>query len=191
MSATDGSRNGGATSIGFARLGGRGPALAMRQATDTDPAPRAKMSPRRPSAAARARLSEAASGGLVRLGQVALPADAHAPGAARIVITHCLAGLVARRILDEAKLLGTELVTNSLKHADLRLANPVFVRVDLGAEALRIEVENPGTVGIVTVRPADRRSAGGFGLQLVELLAARWGVRRARSTTVWFELGRA
>jgi anti-sigma regulatory factor (Ser/Thr protein kinase) len=177
MSATHGSGNGGATSTGFPRLGGSGPALAMRQATDTDPARRIEM--------------QAASDALASLGEVALPADVHAPGAARIVITHCLTGLVGPRILDEAKLLGTELVTNSLQHADLRLGNPVFVRVDLGAEALRIEVENPGTVGIVTLRPADRRSAGGFGLQLVELLAARWGVRRARSTTVWFELGRA
>jgi anti-sigma regulatory factor (Ser/Thr protein kinase) len=131
------------------------------------------------------------SGELARLGEVVLPADAHAPGAARIVITHCLAGLVARRILDEAILLGSELVTNSLRHADLRVGNPVFVRVHLGAEALRIEVENPGTVGIVTMRPTDPRSGGGFGLQLVEFLAARWGVRRAHSTTVWFELGRA
>jgi hypothetical protein len=32
------------------------------------------------------------------------------------------------------------------------------------------------------------RHAGGFGLQLVESIATRWGVSHARGTRVWFEL---
>jgi anti-sigma regulatory factor (Ser/Thr protein kinase) len=134
--------------------------------------------------------SAAASDELTRLSEVALAADAYAPGAARIVISDCLTGLVAHRVLDEARLLGSELVGNSVRHGDLRAGDPVVVRVHLGAEVLRIEVENAGTAGTVTAQPAARGS-GGFGLQLVELLAERWGVRRTHSTTVWFESGRS
>jgi anti-sigma regulatory factor (Ser/Thr protein kinase) len=126
---------------------------------------------------------------LARLGEVVLPADQNAPGAARIVVEHCLAGLAAPRVVDDAKLLASELVTNSLQHADLRDDDLVRVRVDLGAEALRVEIENPGTAGTVGVRSPDART-GGFGLQLVEDLAACWGVARTHSTTVWFESAR-
>jgi anti-sigma regulatory factor (Ser/Thr protein kinase) len=127
---------------------------------------------------------------LARLGEVALPANDHAAGAARVVIDHCLSGLAARRVVDEAKLLGSELVTNSLQHGDLRDDDPVLLRIDVGAELLRVEVENPGTVGTVRTRPVDTGGGGGLGLQLVEQLAARWGVRRTHSTTVWFESAR-
>jgi anti-sigma regulatory factor (Ser/Thr protein kinase) len=142
-------------------------------------------------AAARPESAEA-SRELGLLAEVVLPADAAAPGAARMVIAHCLSGLVARRILGDAQLLGTELVTNSLQHAELRGGDPVFVRIYLGAEALRLEVENPGTAGVVAAKVPDRRSgAGGFGLDLVGQLAERWGVSRTHSTIVWLELGRA
>jgi anti-sigma regulatory factor (Ser/Thr protein kinase) len=125
------------------------------------------------------------------LGEIVLPAGAAAPGAARLVIAHCLTGLVARSVVDDARLLGSELVYNSVQHGGLRGGEPLLVRLYLGADAVRIEVENPGTFGAVTTRPPDGRSAGGFGLQLVELLAARWGVRRGRETTVWFEMARS
>ena len=47
------------------------------------------------------------------LAEVGIPADDAAPGAARMVIVHCLAALVAHRVARDAELLGSELVTNS------------------------------------------------------------------------------
>jgi anti-sigma regulatory factor (Ser/Thr protein kinase) len=125
------------------------------------------------------------------LAEVGLPADVAAPGAARMLIAHCMTGLVGRRVVTDAQLLASELVTNSLRHGGLRDDDPVVVRVSLSAEALRLEVENAGTVGVVAAKPPDSQSSGGFGLALVEALAARWGVRRALSTIVWFDMTRA
>jgi hypothetical protein len=73
--------------------------------------------------------------------------------------------------------------------ATLAESDMVVVRIYLAADRLRLEVENPRTTGAVARRVPDL--GGGFGLELVELLASRWGVRRGRSTTVWFEIARA
>jgi hypothetical protein len=116
MSATEGTGQGGA-SEGIARAARSGPLLAVE--------------PREP----------AATGDLGRLGEVVLPADATAAGAARIVIGQCLTGLVSRRMVGEAQPHGS----NSLLHAQVDRDDLVLVRVYLGAEMLRIEIDNPGT----------------------------------------------
>jgi hypothetical protein len=114
MSATEGTGHRGA-SAGIASTTRSGPLLAAE--------------PREP-------------GDLGRLGEVVLPADATVAGAARIVIGHCLTGLVSRRIVADAQLHGSELVSNSLLHGH---GDVVLVRVYLGAEALRVEIDNPRT----------------------------------------------
>jgi anti-sigma regulatory factor (Ser/Thr protein kinase) len=129
---------------------------------------------------------------LGRLTEIALPSGSRAPGAARAVVAHCLTGLVTQRILHDAKLLVSELVTNSLDHGELREGNSVLLRIYLAADTLRLEIENPGTAGAVaSSRRHDHPRRGGFGLDLVNLLATRWGVSRNRSTNVWFEMTRA
>jgi hypothetical protein len=120
MSATEGTGFGGA-SAGIARTPRSDPLLAAE--------------PREP----------ATTGDLGRLGEVVLPADAAAAGAARIVIGHCLTGLVSRRIVGEAQLHGSELVSHSLLQDQADRGDVVLVRVYLGAGALRVEIENPGT----------------------------------------------
>ena len=125
------------------------------------------------------------------LAVIALPAGSHAPGAARQVLTHCLLRLVTPEILTDAQLLASEVVTNCVRHGELTQADTVVVRVYIAAETLRLEIENPRVAGTAARRGPDHARGGGFGLELLELLAARWGVDRGRSTTVWFELGRA
>src|SRR5688572_7592420 len=49
-----------------------------------------------------------------KLAEVALPHGSTAPGAARMVIAHCLTGLVSQRVLRDAELLVSELVTNGV-----------------------------------------------------------------------------
>jgi anti-sigma regulatory factor (Ser/Thr protein kinase) len=126
------------------------------------------------------------------LAEIALPTSAGAPGAARMVVAHCLTGLVSQEILLDAQLLVSEVVTNSLRHGDLSDADTVLVRVYLAADTVRLEIVNPGTAGAVTARSPDRGSrGGGFGLDLVDRLTASWGVTRNDGTNVWFEMGRA
>jgi anti-sigma regulatory factor (Ser/Thr protein kinase) len=126
-----------------------------------------------------------------RLAEVAVPTGSRAPGAARHVVAHCLARLVASRIVSETQLLVSELVTNSVRHGDLDERDTVFVRIYLAAENLRVEIENPGAAGVVALNRPDLQAGRGFGLQLLELVATRWGVSRGQSTTVWFEMARA
>jgi anti-sigma regulatory factor (Ser/Thr protein kinase) len=126
-----------------------------------------------------------------RLVEIAVPTGARAPGAARRVVAHCLSRLVTPGILDATQLLVSELVTNSVRHAELDTRDTVLMRIYVAAESLRVEVENPGAAGVVALHRPDREVGRGFGLQLLELVATRWGVRRARSTTVWFDMARA
>jgi anti-sigma regulatory factor (Ser/Thr protein kinase) len=56
--------------------------------------------------------------------------------------------------------------------------------VQLRDGAVRVEVRDPGTGGEIARRTPD----GGYGLQLVEQLATRWGVNRTGGTHVWFEV---
>jgi anti-sigma regulatory factor (Ser/Thr protein kinase) len=126
------------------------------------------------------------------LAEIALPTGSGAPGAARMVVAHCLTGLVSQQILRDAQLLVSEVVTNSLTHGELGDGDTVVVRVYLAAESMRLEIVNRGTAGAVTARKPSRHSRdGGFGLDLVERLTASWGVRRNGGTNVWFEMGRA
>jgi anti-sigma regulatory factor (Ser/Thr protein kinase) len=91
-------------------------------------------------------------------------------------------------LMETLRLLVTELVTNSIKHAG---ADSVVLRVLIGRKAVWTEVadEGPGFDPADTEPPGQERP--GWGLFLVERLADRWGVNHAgRSTKVWFELRR-
>jgi anti-sigma regulatory factor (Ser/Thr protein kinase) len=125
-----------------------------------------------------------------RLAEIALPAGSTAPRAARQFIAHCLARFLVSPILHDTQLLVSELVTNCLRHGDLGERDAVLVRIHLAAEILRVEIENPGTAGVVALKSPDPRAGRGFGLQLLELVATHWGVSRGHNTTVWFEMAR-
>jgi len=117
-----------------------------------------------------------------------VPAGVHAPAAARSAVAGWLAGRVSERVLDDALLLVSELVSNSLQHARLAADTPLRVSAALLPGVVRIEVGDPGSAGRVVGRTPDPGNGGGYGLHLVELLTTRWGVDRSSGTRVWFEL---
>jgi anti-sigma regulatory factor (Ser/Thr protein kinase) len=125
------------------------------------------------------------------LTQIVLPADRKAPGAARTLLGLCLGSLLGARMLDDARLLVSELVTNSIVHGALGDGDSVVVRVQLEADALRLEVHNLGITGTIASNGGDPERGRGFGLDLVSLLSTRWGVRRGVDTCVWLEMARA
>ena len=107
---------------------------------------------------------------------------------ARRAITN-LRGDIDPSVRDTLRLLVTELVANSVRHAR---ADALTLRVVVGPRAVLTEVTDsgPGFDPASTGAPRDDHS--GYGLFLVERLADRWGVARAgRSTRVWFELAHA
>ena len=133
-------------------------------------------------------LDEAVLHDFGELVNVAIPAGPKAPGSARAVVANYLGALVEPRVLQDAQLLISELVTNCLVHGQLSEDDTVLVRILLATDALRLEVENPGLVGTVATNLSEVDVSGGFGLQLVQILGTRWGAERNRSTNVWVEM---
>jgi anti-sigma regulatory factor (Ser/Thr protein kinase) len=88
-------------------------------------------------------------------------------------------------LLEDARLLVTELVSNSIRHAGLRPTDLILVRTSWNGARLRIEVRDGGAEpGSASLCRAPGSEAG-WGLYLVDRLAARWGARAGRW---WFEL---
>jgi anti-sigma regulatory factor (Ser/Thr protein kinase) len=110
------------------------------------------------------------------------------PAAARETVTRWLDGHVSRDVLNDARMLVSELVTNSLVHADAPAGARVRIEVRLTAEKLRLAVGDRGDRGAVVRRPPDPDRGSGFGLNLVNSIATDWGVSHADGTTVWCEL---
>jgi anti-sigma regulatory factor (Ser/Thr protein kinase) len=122
---------------------------------------------------------------------VSVPASAEAGAAFRRAI-RSLDNWLGSRAAEDAELLVTELATNGVKHARSPDGNPprITLHARVGRDALRIEVRDRGR-GFDGAGAARLREVGGWGLQLVEGLADRWGVEREPSTTVWFEIAGA
>jgi len=93
-------------------------------------------------------------------------------------------------LLADVILLATELVTNSVRHAQLRNGDSIRLSMSIEPDSVRVEVTDPG-IGFPPERfgPTYDGSSG-WGLFLVARLATRWGIER-RPTTVWFEIDRA
>ena len=106
---------------------------------------------------------------------------------ARTAVTERLASSLAARVLEDVRLLVTELITNALRHGRLVAGDRVSVKAMLIDDLIRIEVRDPGHDGDVALRKPGPRG-GGYGLYLVEQLTNRWGVERDDGTTVWCEL---
>ena len=119
---------------------------------------------------------------------ITVPAGPAGPAMARRALTHWLSARATNGLLSDAPLVVSELVTNSLRHAGLPNAATVRVSAQLADGVLRLEVEDGGTGGAVSRRKPNRDRGGGFGLNIVDALAARWGVERDGSTLVWVEL---
>jgi anti-sigma regulatory factor (Ser/Thr protein kinase) len=101
-----------------------------------------------------------------------------------------LQGMVGREVLDNLRLLVSELVTNSIRHAGLLPGSWIELRVHSRAGRIRVEVSDPGP-GFEprSVTPSLYQTSG-WGLYLVDQISDRWGVVRRDRTKVWFELDR-
>jgi anti-sigma regulatory factor (Ser/Thr protein kinase) len=95
-----------------------------------------------------------------------------------------LADRVSGELLDDLRLLVSELVTSAASHAGAGVGEALRLRV----------VEQPGHVRVELVdrgpgfRAPVAGPAGGWGLWLVQEIADRWGIRGGRETCIWFEI---
>lgn len=95
-------------------------------------------------------------------------------------------------VADSARLLVSELVTNSILHGVAEGEGWIDVVIERRARCVRIEVLDSASTGRRPVlRPVDPTSTSGWGLQLVDRLATVWGVETGTGTRVWCEIATA
>jgi anti-sigma regulatory factor (Ser/Thr protein kinase) len=110
----------------------------------------------------------------------------YAVTAARLALSD-LDSHVDASIAFDVRLLVSELVTNSVKHARVSEEESILLGVKIDAEIVRVEVRDngPGFDPPPAAPPDDADE--GWGLFLVEQLADEWGVDRDRQA-VWFQI---
>ena len=100
--------------------------------------------------------------------------------------------LTAHGLGDEvACLLGSELVTNSVRHSDSRLpGGTVTVTVTATRDDILVAVTDDGGPAWPAIRPRqDPCAEDGRGLVLVAQLSVRWGYHRGDGKlTTWFQI---
>jgi anti-sigma regulatory factor (Ser/Thr protein kinase) len=113
------------------------------------------------------------------------PADLAAARAARQFVADGLATTNLRAtLIDDARLVVTELAANAIVHA----RSPFSVTVHAHESGLRLSVRDCSAVR-PTIRPFNPLAASGRGLLLVAALSADWGVVvTADGKTVWADL---
>jgi len=118
--------------------------------------------------------------------------DTGAPSRARHALRSQLESVLEADVLDQAMLLVSELVTNSVRHGGLRPDQEIELTVQASPNHLRVEVAEPGEGFEVTPNPVPCQGipGGGWGLYLVDRLSSAWGVEGGDVTKVWFEMDR-
>jgi serine/threonine-protein kinase RsbW len=111
-----------------------------------------------------------------------LPRSSEAAMLARSAIAPLGAGLAPER-RDDLNLLVSELVNNAVVHGKGRIE----VDLERRDSAVWAQVSDEGPGFQAAPQAVEHPRSGGWGLQLLEALAERWGMAES-STKVWFEL---
>jgi two-component sensor histidine kinase len=106
------------------------------------------------------------------------------PALARRIIADELASRVPAPVLDDIKLMVSELVTNGIVHGSGEADGPVMLDLLVNGN-IRCRVLDHGQGFAESARI---QRPGGWGLQVVERLSDRWGMQHSpQQTEVWFE----
>lgn len=115
-----------------------------------------------------------------------LPRELESAAAARQAVD-ALSGRLPEDQLGDVRLLVSELVTNSLRHAEMSPSDRIRLGVAVSDDVVHVEVSDPGKGFTFERRAEDANTVEGWGLYLVATLADRWGVELG-GNRVWFEL---
>jgi len=107
---------------------------------------------------------------------------------ARAVVNHELGPSVPGKVLQDATLLVSELVTNAVRHAPHAGTPEVELRLKVEPERVRVVVSDPGGGFDASPRLPTASESSGWGLYLVDRIADRWGVITKDRNEVWFEI---
>ncbi|MBC2904972.1 ATP-binding protein [Streptomyces cupreus] len=93
-------------------------------------------------------------------------------------------------VLENAQLCVSELATNVVKHVGL--GAPAVLAVCMNGTKLHLEVQDPYADAVPILECAGTQDEGGRGLELIDAMSERWGVRRTSTgKATWCELATA
>jgi anti-sigma regulatory factor (Ser/Thr protein kinase) len=118
---------------------------------------------------------------------VELDSGPTAAAEARAALT-VLDGRVTGEVLDDLRLLVSELVTNSVRHSGAAPTATVELQVVSRPRGVRVEVADCGNGFQPRPRTPGQAVDSGWGLHLVDQIADRWGVENSGRKRVWFEI---
>jgi hypothetical protein len=90
-----------------------------------------------------------------------------------------------RSLLDDVKIMASEVVTNSVHHSGRPHGDPISLTANVSGGVLRVEVIDQGS-GTHPLEP--RSTTPPSGLKMVAILSDRWSSRRDHSFHVSFEI---
>jgi anti-sigma regulatory factor (Ser/Thr protein kinase) len=123
--------------------------------------------------------------------RIAIAGGSRAPERARSWIESA-ASWLPPELESTLLLLVCELVNNAVRHGGA--AEEEVIELELSAVDdghVRVQVSDPGVGFEHSPRDQPLDEEGGWGLVLIESMAARWGVEHDGRTRVWFELAPA
>jgi anti-sigma regulatory factor (Ser/Thr protein kinase) len=121
--------------------------------------------------------------------QLLLPSSESSPAAARDWARRAVCVEHALSVQDEALLLITELITNSVRHG----GPPIVLALECDEHVLRARVRDGSPTLPTPITPSLDSDEGGRGMTLVSLLTDTWGVEPVEDEhgpgkQIWFEL---
>ncbi|MGH8936753.1 MAG: ATP-binding protein [Acidimicrobiia bacterium] len=114
-----------------------------------------------------------------------LPSEADSPATVRRALRD-FAHLLTPQELEDLQLVFSELVSNSIRHAGLSPKDLIKIHLEITDHLIRGAVADGGP-GIIHEGPPYGR---GYGLQILDRLATRWGTSDHSRAQVWFEIER-
>jgi anti-sigma regulatory factor (Ser/Thr protein kinase) len=112
----------------------------------------------------------------------------YAVTAARLALAD-LEAHVDPSVAFDVRLLVSELVTNSVQHAQVAAEDSIVLQVAISDAIVRVTVRDDGPGFTPPPTPPPEDADAGWGLFLVGQLADSWGVSE-EDTGVWFEISR-
>ncbi|MGH8946047.1 MAG: ATP-binding protein [Acidimicrobiia bacterium] len=114
-----------------------------------------------------------------------LPSEAASPAAVRRAVGD-FAHLLTSQELNDLLLVFSELVSNSIRHSGMSPNDLIRIHLEITDDLIRGAVADGGP-GLIHQGPPYGR---GYGLQILDRLATRWGTSDQSKAHVWFEIER-
>ena len=112
------------------------------------------------------------------------------PAIRRTIVADLVVRGVSAEVIDEAEIVVSELVANSIRHARALADGSVRVHWKVKGSVVEVEVTDGGGPTFPRPAPQSTWAQAGRGLRIVRSLAHEWGVQEDRgSRTVWVALG--